>query len=305
VAPLAVVKSSVRQATGRARGFAIQGFSLVELMIGLTLGLVLLVAVSAAVVRLLDLARISGDHAELAERLRFVSEFLVETVAHSWPESSSSAAVSSPCLDPVVVDGAGLRVVEAGQYPCLPRNNLVPGVPLLVLETVRPCVPACEVPSWPAHFRLTPACGPWVGGRREEIRLLTDASLPADCVPSTARALWQRTVFYIRNYAWEPGDGIASLMMSRFRSDGSGFGRAEMLVPGFVRWRLEPGPGVDFQVLLRAWGRDPVWSPGSLSIWARSSVGVADVAIPHVEARFLALGASGRNAEPGSGGAPP
>ena len=74
----------------------------------------------------------------------------------------------------------------------------------------------------------------------------------------TAREQWQRRLFYLRQYAWVPGDGLGALMVKSFQATGGGFGRAEMLLPGVVVWQLEqPDPsGVRMRLLLRGWRKD-------------------------------------------------
>ncbi len=74
----------------------------------------------------------------------------------------------------------------------------------------------------------------------------------------TAREDWQRRLFYLRQYAWAPGDGLGALMAKPFKSPAEGFGRAEMVLPGVVAWWLEqPDPSaLRIRLVLRGWRRD-------------------------------------------------
>lgn len=81
--------------------------------------------------------------------------------------------------------------------------------------------------------------------------------LPA-LVIDTVGEQWQRRLFYIRQYAWVPGDDLGALMVKEFVSDADGFGRAEMVLPGVLAWQFEqPDPSVlQLRLLLRGWRKD-------------------------------------------------
>ncbi len=239
-------------------GKASRGFTLIEVVIALSLGLMLIAGVSQTLLSLHKAAARSADRAELAERGRFTSQFLYDEVSSAWdyqpvsfqpvtnqplpgqhePNHPEPMVVSSPCVSPTSANGVGIRFVNAGVFPCLPATGLVDGSGYLVVDSIQPCVETCPETTWPNFVRLDPGCHPLFSVSHPEVRVVHSGALPSDCSASTSMALWRRRAFFLRDYSWTPGDNLPALLFRELRADGSGFKRAEMLVPRVESWRV-------------------------------------------------------------------
>ena len=100
-----------------------RGFLLVELLIGLGLGLMLIAAVTTATQQLWGAALRAADQSELAERGDYGIRLLATAVGRAWPVGVGTGA-GSPCESPAPGISQGLWVLEPGQFSCLPRDNL-------------------------------------------------------------------------------------------------------------------------------------------------------------------------------------
>ena len=245
-----------------ARGlrYRVRGFTLVELLLAMAIGLSVLAGVSRAVLVMLDAARVSADQAELAERGRFAVDLLAGDIGRSIsvPSQVAPGVVGTPCDDPAIVSGLGLRVAEPGEWGCLPDSDLVTGSKLLILETAEACEPGCPSARWPGWLLLSPGCHPLFAMTVPELRLADASNRPTDCSLGTALSYWSRKVYFLRNYAWRRGDGIGALMVKQFKPKTLRFGAAEMLVPGVIAWALEPITG---------WGHEAVLVSLTLTGW--------------------------------------
>ncbi len=245
--------------SAQARGYrASRGFTLSEVLIALSLGLTLIAGVSETLLSLHKAAAISADRAELTERARFTSQLLYDEVRGAWeyqpasfqqapnqsvpsqqePNLPDPIIVSSPCVSPTSANGVGIRFVAGGAFSCLPATGLVDGSGYLVVDSIQPCVETCPETTWPNFVRLDPGCHPLFSISQPEVRVVHSGALPSDCHASTAIALWRRRAFSLRDYSWAPGDNLPALFYRDLRADGSGFKRAEMLVPGVESWRV-------------------------------------------------------------------
>lgn len=272
------------------------GFSLPAFLVAQALTLGLITAVISFTTALIDDAAASADVAELAERSRHALAVLASEVAlagarpqpppgspvlpvvESVPESMLALAdIRDPCRSPVGesvnLSHASLRVVAAGTGSCLPSADLGAAA-MLVIDAIRDCSSGCAGGD-PAFVVLVPGCHPLFTRTSIEVRLTDPASLPGDCAPGTAHGVLERTVYWIRDYAWTPGDGIPALMQRRLAPElPLRWLRSEMLVAGVAGWsvaeRDDPRPaasclpgvpcavsrplaGVDIGLLLQGW----------------------------------------------------
>ena len=270
-----------------------EGFTLVELLVGMALSLALITGTAAALLTISDMTQLTADKAELAERVNFGVRYLADEVreSNSFVSMLYSASQVSPCDDPSTGIGEGIRVVSPGKFSCLPTNHLMAGTELLVVETDRACGTECADLDfrWPAWVKLEPACHPVSVLTEPELRLLFSGRRPDDCGLSTAVSYWRRSVFFIRNYAWTIGDRIGALMVKRFQPETMTFGRAEMLVPGVVTWLLKPVVGLESSAVSISL---------SVSAWKVDSVLSASAAPANLTLKFMAASRNIHNAKP-------
>lgn len=260
------------------------GFLLVEVLIGLALGLMLIAAVTVTAQQLWRSARIAADQSELAERGDYAVRLLTAAVGAAWPIWEGTAEVS-PCEPPIPDKSQGIRVLQPGQFPCLPKDNLLPGTKLLVLETLQDCPDgACRGQRLPGWRHEQPGCDPLFMDTAPSVKFHTHLLQGSDCAAVTRLSVWSRQVWYLRDYSVYPGDQAPALMMKNWRDRDRGFGRGEVLVPGMAHWELhsiniqkvnwEPSAvkdlgqsrgasgirtvGLDFSLTLRGWVKDPL-----------------------------------------------
>ena len=222
-------------------GNSVAGFTLVETLIALALGLWLVTGVLLTVQQLWKVARLSADQSELAERGDFATRILSRAVMSAWPVRHYGDDAASPCDAPTTGHARGVRLVVQGQFPCLPRHNLAEGLPILVVEGLQPCVDRrCQQQRLPGWRLERPGCDPLFVDVPPRIQHHSRVLRDSDCAGPITLSAWTRQFFYLRDYSWHPGDGGGALMRASWRSgsrDG-GIGRAEVLVPGLVRWDL-------------------------------------------------------------------
>ena len=216
-----------------------RGFLLLELLIGLGLGLMLIAAVITATQQLWGAALRAADQSELAERGDYGIRLLATAVGRAWPVGVGTGA-ESPCESPAPGISQGLWVLKPGQFSCLPQDNLVPGAKLLVLDELQSCSDGyCKEQRLPGWRLEQPGCDPLFMNAPSRITLHTRPLRDADCAGATRLSAWARRVWYLRDYSLYPGDGIGALMVKTWRDPQQGFGRGEVLVPGVVHWELQ------------------------------------------------------------------
>ena len=225
------------------------GFSLVEVLIALALGTWLVSSVGLTAQRLWLMARLSSDEVELAERGDFALWHLSQALLSASPITNAGIDLS-PCgvfksgrdSADSAKTGVGIRVVRRGQFPCLPSKNILENLPFLIVEQARLGLETrCE--------ESAPSLG-WLEGSARDFAL---ASGEATGTPSRIKIVTEdcstvisakysglRRLYYLRDFAWDEGDGFGALMMKTWRPEHRDFGRAEMLVPGVVNWIIEP-----------------------------------------------------------------
>lgn len=261
-----------------------RGFLLVELLIGLGLGLILIAAVTTTTQQLWGVAFRAADQSELAERGDYGARLLATAVGRAWP-IVGGAGTASPCQNPTPRNSRGLWVLEPGQFSCLPQNNLAPGAKLLVLDELQGCPDGyCKGQRLPGWRFEQPGCDPLFMDVPSRITLHTRLLRDADCAGATRLSAWVRRVWYLRDYSVHPGDGSGALMVKTWRDSQQGFGRGEVLVPGVTHWDLQvvsvperdalpskstdgghvaiwdqsAAVGLDFSLTLKGWVKDPV-----------------------------------------------
>jgi len=101
-----------------------------------------------------------------------------------------------------------------------------------------------------------------------ELRIFSSSAIPIECSGHERYALWSRALIYLRDYAWERGDGIGSLMIKRLGVDGQ-FDRAQMLVAGVEGWSIKASSVWQLQLLFHGWKDSDVFRPSTLSAWAQ------------------------------------
>ena len=206
-----------------------RGFLLVELLIGLGLGLMLIAAVTTATQQLWGAALRAADQSELAERGNYGVRLLATAVGRAWPVGAGTA---SPCQNPTPRNSRGLWVLEPGLFPCLPRDNLIPGSKLLVLDELQSCPDGyCKEQRLPGWRLEQPGCDPLFMDAPSRITLHTGPLRDADCAGATRLSVWVRRVWYLRDYSLYPGDGTGALMVKTWRDSQQALAGARSLSP--------------------------------------------------------------------------
>lgn len=273
----------------------VRGMSLVELMVGIAIGLAIVTALLALLVSTnrhnAELAR-SG---QISESGRFALQLLADEISHAgfWggylpafddlttagAPGDVPAAVPDPCLDFDVVApapplwtadyknsliGIPLQAYKVDQpvpNPVVPVcsdviSDPVPGSDFITVRGVERCVAGttgCTAMSSGDVFFQFSRC-PSPDGSPNDGRAIsaTTGDLSYEKLPcdGTSIANWFRfdsRLFFVRTYASAPGDGIPTLMVSRFAASSSGgtvtrqHGSAQALIPGVQVLAVELG----------------------------------------------------------------
>lgn len=150
-------------------------------------------------------------------------------------------ALSEAAINPFL-PAIGLLDVGAdgsvSQAPCFNSASLLPGSQLIFVDSLRSCVEDC-IPALPAWLLLSPGCNFLFTHVQPEVRRVSSYQLPADCSRDTATAVLERQLFFVRDYAWQQGDGIPALMLKRWLAETPArWSRAEMLAAGVSGLRV-------------------------------------------------------------------
>jgi hypothetical protein len=225
------------------------GFSLVEALIALALGTWLVSAVGLTAQRLSLMARLSSDEVELAERGDFALRHLSQALLGASPITEASIDVT-PCgvFQPrrqrlgALEGGVGIRVVKQGHFSCLPSQNLVRNSPLLIVEEANLGLEAgCEEHLSSSGWLEEPARDSALESAKAKFNWMGIQVVPEHCPTVTESvAVRSKRLYYLRDFAWDDGDGVGALMMKVWKPERQGFGRAEVLVPGVINWIIEP-----------------------------------------------------------------
>jgi prepilin-type N-terminal cleavage/methylation domain-containing protein len=267
VAVIAVKESSVRRESG---------FTLIELLIASTLCLGLAAFLMSAVAAMQREQGVAADRAAMAER----ATQALEVIAYSNQLTKLAATVTAtldPCASPETNNADILPsavIALPGRYICWPATDMPVDSPLLMIDAWLPCEPDCPSPSEPGFLRLDPGCHPLFEKTTPEIRWAAERRRPADCDVATGVAVLDRQLFYWRDYAWSPGDGIGAVMQKRLRPQlPAAWGRAEMLAAGVEAWSVTPmalttgiAKGLEITITVRGWFRDRFETAGHPSL---------------------------------------
>ena len=216
------------------------GFTLVELLVATTLGSWLMASLGVAASGLWGSSHAAAQQSDAIERVDFALRHFTESIWAAWPVGSATGALS-PCLPPDAGLGAGIRIVERGEYECLPMTDLITGMPLLVVESRIACQDRkCTAAALPGWRLESPGCHPVFESVPISLVYRRTRLQSGDCAGAVDQSLWSRRLYYLRRHAWQRGDGIGALMMKQWGGPGEGFGRAEMLVPGVQDWSVMP-----------------------------------------------------------------
>ena len=141
------------------------GFTLVELMVSMALGLVLISLMVGTIDKVLHASRVSAEAAETFERGYFLMDAMDTWVAGTSPISHDmlsevSAQPSTPmllgytegavdlCKTPdfasLPLASSGIAVLDPSAWPCIPQRNLAVAASALLLERRLPCRENCN-----------------------------------------------------------------------------------------------------------------------------------------------------------------
>ena len=237
-----------------SKPLALHGFTLVEMMIALGLGIGLLAVLMRVFISLWLAVGESASAVEVTER----AAFALNAIGH-WADASSAVAAlhntadslamlndarkvlhlrqdtpdglliessgsvapglfagcGSPELVPIDLTKTAMAVVSAKQLDCL-SGPVEQGTSVLFLERRIPCVTPC---AGPGFFALVPGCD---GITPFEIRWMNRGSVPLDCAGAEALIRLQRQLIYLRPYSWRRGDAESALMLKRQSDEPSG-----------------------------------------------------------------------------------
>ncbi|EHQ56665.1 prepilin-type N-terminal cleavage/methylation domain-containing protein [gamma proteobacterium HIMB55] len=142
-----------------------QGFTLVELMVSMALGLGLMSLMIGTIDKVLHASRVSAEAAETLERGYFLMDAMDTWVAGTSPISSDMLSeVSAQRSIPMLVEyregavdlcetpdlaslplaSSGIALLEPGAWPCIPQRNLEVAALALLLEHRLPCRENCN-----------------------------------------------------------------------------------------------------------------------------------------------------------------
>lgn len=285
-----------RPAPARSRRHAQAGFTLVELMISLTIGLFIVIALLTL---LINVNRNNGELTKtnhLIENGRFALQLLEADVSHSgyWGGFVPSFDDLSNATAPTDVPNAVPDPCQAiGAWDAQYKTNLL-GIALQTYEVVSPVpsptVPVCGTrvvnpqPNTDVLFVRhvdtsscvpgTPGCPAAVGAPYLQLNHCFNMSSPGGSTTTyvfgtdtTAFTLHQRdcttavapgtgtvgtlspvqayvsNLYYIRNYADTPGDGIPTLVRSQYGLSGGvpQYQPEQAFIPGIDGFRVELG----------------------------------------------------------------
>lgn len=266
-----------------ARGGALprrsqRGFTLVELMVAVTLGLLLMVALIAV---FLNVNRTNTEMAKtnsLIENGRFAIDILQEDIEHAgfWGgyvpqfDDLSSTAVPSdapamtpdPCLAYAnwdITPNLGYRYALIGipvqSFDTSPTNcafvtNQQPNTDVLVTRHAETCLPgvgSCEALDNNKVYFQSSFCEAETTAANRYVLSNTSASFiltNRNCTTVADKRKFISNVYYVRNYAVTAGDGIPTLMRASFNAtaaDTPPFDPPVALIEGIQGFRVELG----------------------------------------------------------------
>ena len=254
------------------------GFSLIELMVSITLGLLIMTAVLALY---LDLTRSNAELAKMNRQVesgRFTLQLLQQELWHAgyWdtyvpplPSVTPPTAIPNPCLTfadwdaayisdmyLISVQGYGVGATLPSECSSIVTNRQT-GSDVLVVRSVATCVAGtagCESFAVGKLYLQTQTCGNtshvnYVPSAATTPLLSTsiDVVYKRDCVTLADRRKLMISIFYVRNYSVTSGDGIPTLMRADFDLSGGvvKLQAAQPIIEGIQSIKFEYGRDTD------------------------------------------------------------
>lgn len=257
------------------------GFSLIELMVAVTISLLIMAAILTLYV---DINRNNSEMAKTnvqIENGRFAIQLLQSDIAHGgfWggyiPEFDDLAiatvpvdvpsAVPAPCqaytswtaTDKTNLLGIPVQAYDAVPSGCTQLTNKKANTDVLLVRHAETCVPGvgnCEADTAGKLYFQASLCeddvGPYVlgtGGFTLHPRTTIPAGLPscADALSTlfATKRKFISNIYYIRDFSVTAGDGIPTLMRSQFDLSGGVLEHqpAQALIEGVEGFRVELG----------------------------------------------------------------
>ncbi len=231
-----------------------QGFTLIELMVSLTLGLVL---ISGAVLVFMNNNR-SAIQDEQISRLLENGRFVIRTISRElamagfWGKfleisemtEHDSVVVALDCGDgatPWLMDLNALEFLNdadaatvAAQFECIDSTTIASGSDIVAIKRVADTATAdADVLAEQLYLRTNGVAGSmYVGG---------GADTPPALTGTPASWLYRPRIFYIRDYYLEEGDNLPSLCHAPLEPSTAGKMMTECLVDGVERLQIEFG----------------------------------------------------------------
>ncbi|TGD71629.1 pilus assembly protein PilW [Mangrovimicrobium sediminis] len=269
-------------ALSRTSGHGQGGLSLVELMVAMALSLLIVMALTGLFVDVSrSNAEMAKTNTQI-ENARFAMQFLrndlihagywnahipeFDDLSHTGAPTDYPTAIPAPCAEfddwdtnvDGLVDAAddyvrGLMAIPLQAYDSVPSGCTLPNyladTDVLLVRHAQTCAVGdvnCD-PFDPNELYFTNAnC--YSGQINAGINFTLDPNSPVtpfelDCATPVAPRRYVQSIYYIRDYAVDPGDAIPTLVRSEFGFSGGELKQqpAQALVEGIERFRVELG----------------------------------------------------------------
>ena len=272
-----MIQRAVRKQPGMYPATRASGFGLVELMVSMAIGLVIIAALVALFLGTSRNNREMATASSVIENGRFAIELLEGDLVHAgfwgeWvPHFDDQTFQDLPDDAPTAVPDACLAYDPADWDAAYFRNLI--GIPIQVYEATDPALPCAALlanrvaDSDVLIVRHADMCVPGVGNCEPDTngKIYIQTNLCADattdpthvigtdsgsftltqrnCLDTSAKRAFVSHIYYVRNYAATPGDGIPTLVRSEFDLVGGTLSHQppEPLIEGVESLRVEIG----------------------------------------------------------------
>ncbi len=253
--------------------FRQNGFSLIELMIAITLGLLIMIAMTSAYVQIASANRELAKTNEQIESGRIAVQLIGNDLVHAgyWGgfvpafddltqtaiPGDAPTAVPDPCLAYSVANwntaywsnliGIPVQAYDAASVCSSVMTNMQANSDVLVVRHAATCVAGasgCEaLTTNKLYFQpsyCTSDAQPYLTGQYGAVTLNNHKR---DCTTVADMRKFISNIYYIRNYYTTAGDNIPTLMSSSFDLAGGTLAHqaAQPLIPGIAAIRVELG----------------------------------------------------------------